>query len=175
MEEVFSADKFFKVFLKYTKVNGKKHRFYAIEIRDVALVAPVTPEGELIMERHFRPVLNKTIYEFPAGYIEEGENSLQSAKRELEEETGYKAGRIRRLFKSYVSPGRSRQMVHFFLADRLGIGKLKPEDGEQIDGFVKVDLDKALKMIKNGEIRSMEATACLLFLAQNRHVFPCLK
>ena len=167
MEKIFSAGKFFRVLLKYTKVNGKRHKFYVIDINDVALIAPLNSKNEFIMERHFRPVLGKTIYEFPAGYIDKGETPLESAKRELEEETGFKAGRIQTLFKSYISPGRSKQMVHFFLADRLVEGKSKQEDGEQIDGLVTIDLEKALRMIKTGEIESMEAISCILYLAHN--------
>ncbi len=170
MVELFSAGNFFKVSLKYAKVNGKRHRFYSIDIKDVALIAPINNKKELIMEKHFRPVLNKTIYEFPAGYIDEGETPLEAAKRELEEETGFKAGRIKKLFKGYVSPGRSKQIVNFFLADKLTKGNPKHEGGEQINALVTLSLDKAVRMVKTGEIKSTEGIACILYLSQNRHL-----
>ncbi len=167
MKELFSAGKFFKVFSKDVKVNGKNQVFYVLDAKDVVMVAAITEKKEVIMEKHFRPVLDKSIYELPAGYIDEDEKPIDSARRELEEETGYKAEKIKLLFSGYLSPGRSKQKMYFFLADDLSKGKKKIEEGEQIDRIIKMKLKDTVKMIKSNKIEDTATIACIDYLVQN--------
>lgn len=166
MEVLFSAENFFKVVRKVVKTNGKDNRFYEIKINDVVIVAAVNRKKELLFEKHFRPIIGKTLYELPAGYINKGESPKSSALRELEEETGYKAGKIKKLFKNYMSSGRTKQIMHFFFAYDLTRGRRHIESGEQIDGILWIPIDKALQMIKSGEIKGIDTTACILFLSK---------
>ncbi len=167
-KELFSAGKFFKVLGKPVTMNGQKRLFYFLDIKDSVMVAAVTNKNEVIMEKHFRPVLDKSIYELPAGYIDEDEKPIDSARRELEEETGYKAEKIKLLFSAYQNTARSKQKMYFFLADDLSKGKKKEEKGERIDEVVNVKLGDAVKMIKRGKILDANAIACIYYLLINR-------
>ncbi|EFD93106.1 MAG: NUDIX hydrolase [Candidatus Parvarchaeum acidophilus ARMAN-5] len=166
MDVLFSSGNFFKVAGKNVKVNGKDHKFYELIIKDVVMVAVLNNKNELLFEKHFRPIMGKVLYELPAGYVDKGESPIKAAARELEEETGYKAKKIKSLFKSYISTGRSKQLMHFFIADQLTKGKKHKDPGEQIDDIVWIPLEKAVDMVKSGKIKGIDTTACILFLSQ---------
>ena len=166
MEVLFSAGNFFKVIGRKVKTNGRKHLFYEIKINDVVMVAAINEKKEILLEKHFRPIFGKTFYELPAGYIDKDEEPISAAARELEEETGYNARKIKKLFKSYIATGRTRQAIHFFLAYDLKSGRKRMDPGEQIDGTTWVSLEKALQMVKSGSIKGIDTTACILFLSR---------
>lgn len=83
--------------------------FYRIDSPEGVLVLAITKEGDLILVRQFRPALRRHTMEFPAGSLEAGETSEEAAARELLEETGYRAGRLRLL-------GRGHMMMNRFSA-----------------------------------------------------------
>ncbi len=167
MKELFSAGGFFKVIEKNVYLKGKKHVFYFIDIKDVVVIAALNDKKEIIIERHFRPSINKYIYEMPAGYVEKGEKPIEAAKRELEEETGYKTGRIKNVFTNYISIGRTSQKAYIFLADRLKKGRKKEEAGEIIEYIKFISIEEAAKMIERQTMGS-EFTATAMYLYSNR-------
>ena len=101
----------------------------------VALLPATGPEGpRVVLIEQLRPAVGGVLFEIPAGHIEEGESPEQAAARELEEETGYRAGKLESLAVRYTIPGMSFQSMHFFLARELEPGSQQLEDSE----FIKV-------------------------------------
>jgi len=143
------------------KINGKYSKFLKIVENDIIVVLPVIGE-EIIMERQYRPVIGKYIYELPAGHIEKGESKVGAVKREMHEETGYVPKRVSLLFKGYPQPGTNTAMQYFYIAKDFSKEDAQPEANEDIK-VRKVRLEKAIEMISKGEIVDVKTIACLLY------------
>jgi len=105
----------------------------------------------IVMERQYRHAAKQYLWELPAGKIESGEDPLEGAKRELAEETGYRAKKWRPLVEYYASPGFLGESMKVFLAEGLEPGEAQPEADEQIE-LRLVKLSDVLKMIEKGAI-----------------------
>jgi len=102
--------------------------------RGAVLMVAITPEGDLLLARQFRPPFDDSVVEFPAGLIDrDGESPEQVAARELEEETGYRPGRLELLAEGPVSPGLGSEYIWVYLAANLAEGRTRPEEGEEIE------------------------------------------
>jgi ADP-ribose pyrophosphatase len=98
----------------------------------VAIVA-VDREGLLTLVCQRREAARKDLLELPAGTLEEGETPLESARRELEEETGLRGGRWREAAAFYTTPGFCRERMHLFFAEELERGSASPADDEDLE------------------------------------------
>ena len=98
----------------------------------VAIVA-FDREGRLVLTRQFREGVGRELLELPAGIVDEGEDELVAAQRELAEETGLCGGRWRRLRRLYPSPGFLREPITLFLAEELDEGEADLDEGEQLE------------------------------------------
>jgi ADP-ribose pyrophosphatase len=96
-----------------------------------ALAVPVTPEGKLVLVRQYRFSVQGRILEFPAGTVERHEEPAETIKRELEEETGYRANTWQKLGEFAVAPGYSDEFIYAFLAQDLE--KLKAPPSQDAD------------------------------------------
>jgi ADP-ribose pyrophosphatase len=117
----------------------------------------------IVMERQYRHAANQYLWELPAGKLDPGEDALTGARRELEEETGYRAKKWKPLVEYYASPGFLGESMKVFLAEGLIAGEAHPEEDEQIE-FRLVKLSEILKMIEKGAILDGKTlTGVLLF------------
>jgi ADP-ribose pyrophosphatase len=98
----------------------------------VAIVA-VDDEGMVTLVRQRREAVRRYLVELPAGTLEEGEEPLASARRELEEETGLTGGTWRELAAFYTTPGFCRELMHVFAAEGVQQGTASPEDDEELE------------------------------------------
>ncbi len=98
----------------------------------VAIVA-VDDDGMVALVRQRREAARKHLLELPAGTLEEGESPLESARRELEEETGLTGGTWRELAAFYTTPGFCRERMHLFAAEGVEPGDASPEADEEIE------------------------------------------
>src|SRR5215469_4865253 len=89
-------------------------------------------EQRVLLERQYRHAAGRFLYELPAGRIDEGENQLAAAKRELLEETGYSARKWKRVLRFWASPGFVAEAMSIYLATGLSAGEAEPEDDEII-------------------------------------------
>jgi ADP-ribose pyrophosphatase len=105
----------------------------------------------IVMERQYRHAANEVLLEVPAGKMEAGEDALAAAKRELLEETGFKAKRWRKMIRYFASPGFLGEFMQVFLAEGLTLGDAQPEYDEQIE-IEMIPLSKLVKMIDAGQI-----------------------
>lgn len=99
--------------------NGKEVTWTFTGKREVVAILAVTEERKIIFVEQYRPAIRRDFLEIPAGLVEEGEEPLHAAKRELEEETGYLAQNWTKICSYYSSAGISDGQYHLFLAEGL--------------------------------------------------------
>ncbi len=119
----------------------------------------------VVMERQYRHAAGQFLWELPAGKLEEGEEALAGAKRELAEETGYRAKKWRPLVEYYASPGFLGESMKVFLAEGLEPGEASPEEDEKIE-LRLVKLSEVLKMIEKGAILDGKTMTSVLLYAR---------
>jgi ADP-ribose pyrophosphatase len=144
--------------------NGRETTREIVEHPGAVAIVPVLDNGKLLVVKQYRSAPGRRLIEIPAGTLEAGEAPLACAKRELIEETGYAAGRLRKLFSCYLAPGYSTEKIHFFLATRL-----VPTSGRQAEDesiiVQPIDLHEALKAIERGKIQDAKTISALYYLA----------
>lgn len=121
-------------------------------------------DPEVLLIRQYRYAAESYLYEIPAGRLDPGEFPDTCARRELEEETGYSAGRVEQLFTMYTTPGFTDEKIHLFLATDLTAGESRREADEFMD-LVPTKLSRALAMVEQGEIQDAKTALGLLFTA----------
>src|ERR1017187_9254970 len=123
-------------------------------------------KNRILLVRQFRLPAAKCLWELPAGRLDEGEKPLHAARRELKEETGYKARNWKRLTTFWPSPGFVAEKMTIFLATGLSAGEAQPMDDERIEcrWFARKDLDE---MIRDGKIE--DGKTIVGFLAWMRY------
>lgn len=128
-----------------------------------ACIVPVTKDSEILFVKQYRYPFSKVIMELPAGKLEINEQPEVCAKRELREETGA-IGEVEYLTEIYPTPGYSSEIIYIYAAFNVEIGSLSLDEDEFID-VVKVDINSALEMVKNGEIRDAKTIVGILLVA----------
>jgi ADP-ribose pyrophosphatase len=135
--------------------------------RDVVLhpgavvILPLLADGSVVLLRNRRPATGETLLEVPAGTLEPGEAPEVAAVRELAEETGYSAGRWRKLHEFYPSPGVLSERMFLFVAQDLTPGPMHLDAGEEIEPHV-VAWDQALTWALDGTIRDGKTLVAIL-------------
>jgi ADP-ribose pyrophosphatase len=108
-------------------------------------------DPDIILERQYRHAAGQFLLEIPAGSRDPGEAPLAAAKRELIEETGFRARRWKMLLRYFASPGFLGEWMQIYLARDLREGTARPELDEQIE-IVRMPLSQAMRMIADGKI-----------------------
>ncbi len=131
-----------------------------------AVMMAVDEKNRILLVKQFRLPAAKELWELPAGRLDEGEKPLQAARRELKEETGYKARNWKKLASYFASPGYVAEKMTIYLATGLSAGDAEPMDDERIEcrWFKRKELDK---MIRDGEIE--DGKTIIGFLAWMRY------
>ncbi|MCR6106492.1 NUDIX hydrolase [Salipaludibacillus agaradhaerens] len=128
--------------------NGNESKREIIYHPGAVAVIAFTKEEKLILVKQFRKALDKVIAEIPAGKLEKGEDPLECAKRELEEETGIVAHSWTKLHSFYTSPGFANEIVHVYLAKDLNKGTINLDEDEFVEK-IEVTKEEAEKLIEN--------------------------
>jgi ADP-ribose pyrophosphatase len=116
-----------------TLPDGREAGREVVHHRGAVAVVPVAPDGRIVLVRQWRHAVERALWEVPAGTRDEDEEPAVTARRELEEETGYTAASWRPLGQACVSPGYSRELLWFFLAEGLTEGDTSTDPDETID------------------------------------------
>jgi len=126
-------------------------------------VVPITPEGDVLLVRQFRPPVRESLLEVPAGLLDvDGEDALTCAVRELFEETGYRHREIGFMGGVFLSPGFTDEYMHLFWATTDPMPEATPEEGIEL---VRMPLDRAVAAARAGRVRNV-STALALLLAE---------
>ena len=163
-EEVFSGK---VIKLRVDKVilpDGRETTREVIVHRGAIAVVPMIDDHKIVMVRQFRQAAGESLLEIPAGTLETGEDPDDCARREMMEETGYLPNNLRLMFKSYLAPGYSSEMLHTYLATDLTVFTADSDEDEFLE-VVIVPLVKAVEMISSGEIKDAK-TICGVLMAQ---------
>jgi ADP-ribose pyrophosphatase len=143
--------------------NGKMSSREIVKHPGAVAVVPMTKEGNIVLVRQYRKALGKTIVEIPAGKLEKGENPLESAARELEEETGYKTKKLDFLLSFYTSPGFADELIYLYFTDELEKGTVNMDEDEFLD-LIEVSLEEAEKMVKDQTIHDAKTAYAILYM-----------
>ena len=155
-----------KVEKYFNKRDNKEIYREHIKSGNGAVIMPFLDDNTLIMIEDVRTPIEKSILAFPAGLIEEGENPEEAAIRELEEETGYRAGEIEEIIYEYPAVGYSNEKVYIFKAKNLTKTQRNLDPTEDIQVH-KISINKLKELYKNGEIHSSAEIIAILSYFSN--------
>lgn len=145
--------------------NGRTSTREVVEYAGAVTIVALDDERQVLLVRQYRYAVGSELIELPAGKLEAGEDPLECAKRELTEETGYRAREWHPLLRFYSTPGFTSEYMHLFLARGLEQGEQSPDEDEFVE-VMKVPLDEALRMVDRGEIRDSKSIVGLLTAAR---------
>ena len=132
---------------------------------NAAAVIPITKDGEILMVRQYRNSVDDLTLEIPAGCLDhKDEPTKNAAARELEEETGFKAGKIEKLLTVVTAVAYCNELIDIYIATDLEKGVRHLDDDEDIK-VEKFSLEQAKKMIRDGEIIDAKTVAAILAYA----------
>ncbi len=129
------------------------------------VILPFVDDDHICLIRNNRKAVGQVLIELPAGTLEPTESPLDTAFRELTEETGFAATQIDPLFEYFVSPGIMNEKMHAFVATNPTSGKQKLMDDEEIEPIV-TRFSVALEWVQTGKIIDAKTIATLLFFPQ---------
>ncbi|MDE2841061.1 MAG: NUDIX hydrolase [Chloroflexota bacterium] len=148
------------------EADGRRMLYTYLDIRrDAVAVLALTDSGEAVLVRQYRHPLRRTTLEVPAGALDPGEDPEAGALRELEEETGYRAGQIRPLGAYHPSTPLLPTMMRLYFATNLDYHAPKP-DAFEIIQVELVPVGDLLQAVLDGKHPEATLTASLLFAAQ---------
>lgn len=148
-----------------TLPNGKKSKRELVKHSGAVAVIPITKDNKIVFVEQYRKALEKPLIEIPAGKLEEGEDPMAAAIRELEEETGYTATNLQLITSFYTSPGFADEIVYIYITDELKKLDNPPETDE--DEFVEVielSLDEAKQYVEEERIHDAKTNYAVLYL-----------
>ena len=141
--------------------TGTRHKREVCVHPGAVVVLPFVDAENILLIRNRRYAVGETLVELPAGTLDKGEDPMNCAGRELIEETGYIAGRIKLVGDFYTSPGLLSEKMYAFAAYDLTRAKAALEEGEEIE-IAPANLDEAIDMIRYGQIKDAKTIATLL-------------
>jgi ADP-ribose pyrophosphatase len=132
-----------------------------IEHVGAVTLLPMDADGRILFVRQYRHATGKELLELPAGTIDEGELPEACAAREIREETGFAAGKLRKLGEFFLAPGYSTEYMVVFLATELHHAPL-PGDLDEFISLLPIPVERAYEMALNGELQDGKSLAALL-------------
>ncbi|MCS6924137.1 MAG: NUDIX hydrolase [Fimbriimonadales bacterium] len=141
--------------------SGRTTRREIVEHRGAVAIVPLLNAETVLLIRQYRQAVGETLLEIPAGTLEPDEPPDLCARRELEEETGYTARQMRRLFSQYLAPGYSQEVLHVYLAEDLAPTAQQLDEDELVE-LVPTPLREVETMILQGQIKDSKTIAGLL-------------
>lgn len=154
-----------KIRLEVHRLEDAEHN--TITSREVVVhngavvILPFLDENQICLIKNWRYSIGQTLVELPAGTLEKGEDPINCAGRELQEETGYLAHRIKPIASFFSSPGVLTEKLYAFAAYDLKKSRTALEEDEQIE-IMPVQFDEAIDMVRTGQIMDAKTIATVL-------------
>ncbi len=161
-ELLLTAAKFRVARLRFEGPDGKEIIRDVVEHPGAAVILPLLDDGRIVMIRNLRRIVDKVLWELPAGTLENEEAPEVCAAREVEEETGYRAGRLAPLTEFFASPGVLNERMYGFLATDLEQTSQALDESEEIEVFPMPQW-QVRDMLKDGHIEDAKTIALLLY------------
>jgi ADP-ribose pyrophosphatase len=149
--------------------DGSTGELEMIRHPGAAAVVPVVgsldePDPEILLLRQYRYAAGGVLYEVPAGLPLDGDEAWEDcARRELEEETGHRAGGLRPLTRIFTTPGFTDEVIHLFVAWGLEAGERRLDDDEFVE-VVRVPFSRAVELVRRGELVDGKSVAAILYV-----------
>ena len=143
--------------------NGKEASREVVEHPGAVAVVPVLPDGRILLVRQFRHPVGRILLEIPAGKLDAGEDPDVCAVRELEEETGYRAGKLERRASVFTGPGFTDEVIHLYVAGELQKTALNLDEDEFVEAEA-YEQSEVRRMIRSGIICDAKTIAGIYLL-----------
>ena len=134
---------------------------------DTVHIIALTDDDNILLLREYRPFYKEWVYMLPSGHVDKEKDATVAAKRELQEETGYKAGSMKLLWSSNTKDNLA-QMCHVYLATELTPSKLQQDDDELIEVIIISPKEALQKVLNQTQIHFPSAVALMKFLASDK-------
>ena len=142
-----------------------EHEREIVEHRGAVAIVAIDADDRIVLVRQLREPARKELLELPAGTVDEGEEPLATAQRELVEETGLHGGEWRWVSSFWTTPGFCRELMHLFFADGVEEGERQPEEDESIE-LVRISVADVVARL--GELEDAKTLAGLLLYLRSR-------
>jgi len=136
--------------------NGYVAELEIVRHPGAAAVVPFIDLDRVVLIKQYRHATGKYLYEIPAGKLMKGESPLSCARRELEEEIGYRARRFKKLVSAYTAPGFCNELIHIYMATDLLKTQQNLESCEVLEA-IELPLHKVQAMIRSGKIQDAKS------------------
>ncbi|GER66089.1 ADP-ribose diphosphatase [Weizmannia acidilactici] len=172
VEEIFNGKILHLQVLDVELSDGKTSKREVIKHPGAVAVLAVTKENKVVMVEQYRKAAERALIEIPAGKLEPGEDPLEAAMRELEEETGYACGKLEPITAFYTSPGFADEWIRLYMA--TGLEKLEEPKAGDDDEFVDIlefSLDEVKGMLRSGKLCDAKTIIALqhwILLGENK-------
>lgn len=157
-EHLLTAQRFKVERIQERDKDGKVRAREVVRHSGAVTVLPIVDDHHICLIRSWRVAVEETLIEIPAGTLEPNEDPAECARRELIEETGYRAGTIEFVQHFFLSPGILDEKMHLFMAKDLTPGETALEPGERIENWI-MTWDEALELARAGKIRDAKTLA----------------
>ncbi|TDL93016.1 NUDIX hydrolase [Vibrio vulnificus] len=145
--------------------DGKTGKREIIKHPGAVAIIALTAENKIIMVEQYRKALERSLVEIPAGKLEKGEEPVLSAKRELEEETGYECEKMEHIISFYTSPGFADELVHLYVAHNLKKKEnAAPLDEDEFVEMLELTLEEAQTYMDEGKIQDAKTAYAVQYL-----------
>lgn len=161
-ETLLTASRFRVDRVTYSLQAGGTATKEIIQHPGAVVLVPVLDDGRICLIRNYRVAVDREMIELPAGTLEPGESPIDTANRELIEETGYSATDIRPMMDLLMSPGILHEHMYVFLATGLQLGTPHREVGEEIQNLL-VDHRQVIEMLRSNQIEDSKSVSALLY------------
>jgi ADP-ribose pyrophosphatase len=141
--------------------NGQTARREVVRHGGAVAIVPIDGEGNVILVRQYRHAAGRILLEIPAGTLNKGEDPDLCAAREMQEETGYKPGKLQKIGGIFVAPGYTSEYIHLYLATDLSASRLTMDDDEFIEAEA-LPIEEVVRRIRTGEIVDAKTISAVL-------------
>ncbi len=148
-----------------TLPNGKTSTREIVNHPGAVAIIAITADKKMVVVEQYRKALERSIIEIPAGKLEKGEQPIDTARRELEEETGFAAGSLTYLQSFSTSPGFADEIIHLFVAEDLSVvdGKAALDEDEFVE-VMEITVEQAEEMMLAGQIYDAKTAFAVIWL-----------